>query len=242
MSARPESAPFEALRERLLRAGIAPRHVRRYLRELTDHLADLTERQRAAGYDEENAAIRARALLGDDAELAVAMEEQPGFRSITVRFPWAVFLLAPPFIVTLGFLLWATAMVLIGFAGGVIPAHHKIPLPVPAWYAGTASALMFCANFLIPCLLGFLLVWIAERRRMRMVWPLLAMALILAFGVHGDFHANTENISIGLGTILPLHGPFGPGGISDWPTFLGQAALLGLPAMWLLWTQRKVAA
>ena len=33
---------FEALRETLLQGGIAPRHVRRYLRELDDHLADLT--------------------------------------------------------------------------------------------------------------------------------------------------------------------------------------------------------
>ena len=31
---------FETLRERLLRAGIAPRHVRRFLRELHDHYED----------------------------------------------------------------------------------------------------------------------------------------------------------------------------------------------------------
>ena len=37
--------PFEALSETLLRAGIAPRHVRRCLRELGDHLADLSEAQ-----------------------------------------------------------------------------------------------------------------------------------------------------------------------------------------------------
>ena len=32
------SAPFEALEDRLLRGGIAPRHVKRYLRELHEHL------------------------------------------------------------------------------------------------------------------------------------------------------------------------------------------------------------
>jgi len=53
---------FEALRETLLIAGIAPRHVRRYLRERDDHLADLTEAQRAAGHGNEDAAVRARAL------------------------------------------------------------------------------------------------------------------------------------------------------------------------------------
>ena len=53
--------PFEALRERPLAAGIAPRHVRRYLAELNDHLDDLIQVQRDAGYDTEDAEIRAPA-------------------------------------------------------------------------------------------------------------------------------------------------------------------------------------
>jgi hypothetical protein len=56
--------PFNELRERLLRAGVAPRHVRRYLKELADHLADLTaeeERAGRSGADAESAALaRAR--------------------------------------------------------------------------------------------------------------------------------------------------------------------------------------
>ena len=39
--------PFETVAETLLRGGIAPRHVRRYVDELSDHLEDLNERQRA---------------------------------------------------------------------------------------------------------------------------------------------------------------------------------------------------
>ena len=34
---------FETLGERLLRSGIAPRHVRRYLRELRDHYDDAVQ-------------------------------------------------------------------------------------------------------------------------------------------------------------------------------------------------------
>ena len=37
------------LRERLLRAGVAPRHVRRYLSELADHVADLRGEEERAG-------------------------------------------------------------------------------------------------------------------------------------------------------------------------------------------------
>lgn len=239
------SAPFEALRERLLRAGIAPRHVRRYLRELTDHLADLTAEQREAGYDDENAAIRARALLGDDAELAAAMEEQPGFRALAARYPWLVFGIAPPLALVLSFVLCVMAMVLVGVAGGAIIPHRDIPLPVPAWYDWTVRGMMFGANFLIVLLLGALLVWTAQRQRLKPFWPLLGMALILALGMHGCFQADTKNISIGLGTMLPFYpakGPFGPAGTIHWPTLLGQGALLCLPLAWLLRAQRKARA
>ena len=87
---------FDDLRETLLVGGIAPRHVRRYLRELSEHLDDLTAQQRVAGYDGEDAAIRARARLGGDEELAAAMLAQKQFRSWAARAPWAVFLFLPP--------------------------------------------------------------------------------------------------------------------------------------------------
>src|SRR6185312_17099619 len=87
---------FEDLRETLLKGGIAPRHVRRYLAELSEHLDDLTEKQRAQGYDREDAQLRARALLGEDRELAAAMLEQKSLRSLPARAPWLIFGLLPP--------------------------------------------------------------------------------------------------------------------------------------------------
>ena len=234
--------PFDGLEDMLLRGGIAPRHVKRYLRELGEHLADLTAAQAAAGFDANDAAARARAALGPDAELADAMLKQRDFRSFSARFPWAVFALAPPLAVILGFLLLAIAMVLVGVAGGVIVAHKHTPLPVPAWYGGVVSSVMFVANFLIVPALGGLLVWMAQRQRMKPLWPLLGMALILLIGMHGSFEADTKRISIGVGTMLPFYpvkGPFGPQGTIHWPTLLGQGALLCLPLTWLLRAWRK---
>lgn len=43
--------PFDAVAETLLKGGIAPRHVRRYVSELSEHLEDLTAEQRAALFD-----------------------------------------------------------------------------------------------------------------------------------------------------------------------------------------------
>ena len=240
-------APFEALEDRLLRGGIAPRHVKRYLRELSEHLADLTQAQSDLGYDAADAAARARAALGPDAELADAMLKQRDFRAISARFPWLVFGVMPPFALILGFLLILIATVLIGVAAGAIVPDHRYPhtVPIPLWYHWTASGLLFAANFLFTTALAFLLVWMAQRQRLKTVWPLLGMAVILLMGLHGDFSADTRRVSIGLGTMLPFYpvkSPFGPLPRIDLPTLAGQAALLCLPLAWLLRARRKIAA
>jgi hypothetical protein len=87
---------FEGLREILLKGGVAPRYVRRYLAELSEHLDDLIEKQQAQGYEGEDATLRARALLGEDRELAAAMLERKSLRSVTARAPWLIFGLLPP--------------------------------------------------------------------------------------------------------------------------------------------------
>lgn len=238
---------FETLRETLLRGGIAPGRVRRYLRELEDHLAELTKAQHAAGYDGEDADIRARALLGSDQDLSAAMLADPRMKSWTARAPWAVFLLMPPLGAVLGFVLLLISIVLVGAAGGAIVPRHHIHLPVPAWFDWTVQGILFAANFILVPLFGVLLAWMAQRQRIKPLWPLLGMVLILMLNLHGGFHADTKRIQIHLGTMMPFYpakGPFGPAGTVDWPTLLGQAALLCLPLAWLLraWRQKQQAA
>src|SRR5271170_3281313 len=86
---------FNELCERLLRAGVAPRHVRRYLDELGDHLADLKAEERKAGRSRAEAESAAMARLGGVDELAQAMIGQREFQSWSVRAPWAAFGVAP---------------------------------------------------------------------------------------------------------------------------------------------------
>src|SRR5438105_15054162 len=87
--------PFHELRERLLRAGVTPRHVRRYLTELADHLADLRAEEERAGRSRADAESAALVRLGGMDDLAKAMIEQRQFQSWCVRTPWAMFGLAP---------------------------------------------------------------------------------------------------------------------------------------------------
>src|SRR6202162_2856319 len=86
---------FHELRERLLRAGVAPRHVRRYLFELADHLAALRAEEKRAGRSRADAESAALVRLGGIDDLAKAMTEQRHFQSWCVRAPWAMFGLAP---------------------------------------------------------------------------------------------------------------------------------------------------
>lgn len=64
---------FESLRERLLRAGVAPRHVRRFLRELHDHYEDALRVELTKFSDPSAARNAAWARLGTEESLAQGM-------------------------------------------------------------------------------------------------------------------------------------------------------------------------
>ena len=83
------------LAERLLRAGVAPARVHRYVGELRDHFEDLCAELSAAGLSE--AALRAEAWrrLGSCRALALPLLVDRRARSLASRAPWLTFLLLP---------------------------------------------------------------------------------------------------------------------------------------------------
>jgi hypothetical protein len=179
---------FEALREILLKGGVAPRHVRRYLAELSEHLDDLTEKQRAQGYDGEDAALRARALLGEDRELAAAMLEQKPLRSITARVPWLVFGLLPP---VAGI---AASFALIAPLALVAHIFHMVThgsIHAPRWFQGLVFTVTGVGNLSLAPLLAAGFVFLAARQRIFWLWPLLAVLLLVLLDLqfHADFAA-----------------------------------------------------
>lgn len=224
--------PFEALAESLLKAGIAPRHVRRYVRELDEHLDDLTAEQRASGYEGEDAALRARARLGDDSELAQAMLEQPGMKSWATRMPWLVFLLLPPVLTAvIGLALYA-AVYFIGYGAARINA--LLPLP-ESGLEGFSTAAMTAVQVLAAPAMAALLVLLAQRQRLKPVWPLLGIALLLSltplFTAHVDPH---HNLQLGYGMVIPVRLSVA---MRFWPVMLSHVLAL-LPAAWLIGRRR----
>src|ERR1700687_5421988 len=159
---------FNELRERLLRAGVAPRHVRRYLRELADHSADLRAEEEGAGRSRAAAESAALARLGGMDDLFKAMIEQRQFQSWCVRAPWAMFGLAPIFLLAGAwfvalFILWSGWKIFLpGTDTPFVPLHGLAIL-----YFGVGRLVYYGA----PVLIGWGIGVIAARQRFKAVWP-----------------------------------------------------------------------
>ena len=178
--------PFKELRERLLRGGVAPRHVRRYLRELTDHFADLVATEERAGHTRAEAETLSLARLGTVDTLAEAMLQQPRLRSWTARLPWAIFTLAPLILLAAAyfiacFVLWSGSQIFL--------PENTTPFVRPdgffsVLYFGVGRTLYFGA----PILTGWIIALVAVRQRLAWLWPTIAFALVVLVGATAGLH------------------------------------------------------
>ena len=152
------------LQERLLHAGVAPRHVRRYLTELREHLADLTAEEERAGRNPAEAAALALTRLGPMDELARTMIEQPELRSVTARAPWAVLGAGPLLGLVVG---WGIALLILWSGWAWFLQGSRTPfVPLHGFaiaYFGVGRMLYYSA----PLLSGWGMALLARRQRVR---------------------------------------------------------------------------
>jgi outer membrane murein-binding lipoprotein Lpp len=175
--------PFESVRERLLRAGVAPRHVNRYVTELDEHLADLATQERAAGHDAAQADARAKDLLGSDAQLAEAMIERGAPLSLAARAPWAVFALGP--VATVLVVTLATAVLMMFLLG---PVRGLAPSEMAGGYRSLIATVSFVSSYLIGPLLVAGCIAIALRQRLQSRWVWIGLGLIALVSAPLGFH------------------------------------------------------
>lgn len=166
------------LRERLLRAGVAPRHVRRYLTELADHLADLAAQEERTGRSRADAESAALVRLGRTDDLAKAMIDQRQCQSWCARAPWAIFGLAPLLLLTGT---WFVALSILWSGWRIFLPESDTPFVriygLAIFYFGVGRLLYYGA----PILIGWGIGFIAARQRLKPVWPtagLLPLALL----------------------------------------------------------------
>jgi hypothetical protein len=231
---------FYELRERLLRAGVAPRHVRRYLSELSDHLSDLTAEEERAGRSKNDAEAAALARLGGVDDLAKAMIERRQLRSWSARAPWAVFtlgsliLLAGAYFVACIYL-WSLWQV---FLSGVdTPFGHKNPGPIYAFQNICFQAGKFY-YIGAPILVGWGMGFIAARQRVKAVWLAIGLALIAWMGSTAQIQASRTAVSGGLAHIRMEFFAVGPSFQQSLIGFLLIFSLAGLP--YLIWRIQQI--
>jgi hypothetical protein len=177
---------FSDLRERLLRAGVAPWHVRRYLAELADHLADLKLEEERAGRGRAGAEIAALTRLGGVDALAKAMIEQRQLQSWCSRAPWAVFSLGPLIILAVayliaGLILWSGWKIFL--PGSETPFVPTQGLSVPYFAVGRLD------YFFAPILIGWGIGLFAARQRSKAIWPVVGLILNALIAGAVQFHA-----------------------------------------------------
>jgi hypothetical protein len=201
---KPSHELLNELRERLLRAGIAPRHVRRYLHELADHLADLTAEEEGGGRSHADAESAARVRLGSMDDLAKAMTERKEFQSWCVRAPWAMFGFAPILFLAGSYLialliLWSGWKIFL--PGSDTPFVRidgsAITDVLAIFYFQVGRFLYFTA----PILVGWGIGLVAARQRLKAVWPAVGLVLIALIGGTAQVHASRTAVPGGLGHI-----------------------------------------
>ena len=152
---------FADLREDLLRAGVSPRRVRRYLRELSDHRADLIEHLQAQGHTRQQAEQVSLDRLGSHDTLLLPMLADSRFRSMAARWPALVYLGLP-----------LASQIMLAFLSAVaLIAAASTPLRPALADLGSGVAILWLAGSVI---LSWAAIFAAHRRRASMRWPIFA--------------------------------------------------------------------
>lgn len=196
---------FEDLFDKLLRAGVAQRHVNRYLHELSEHLDDLIQVEERAGRSRELAEKLAMARLGEPATLARAMMSKKRLRSWTHRAPWLVFLLGPILAVICAQIV-TMLLLLFSMERRDLALNHGYSL-VPNWFGMFVALIAGFNEFVLPQLLGWGMTTVAVKQRMRTAWPILGIltAAILcgsqSYQVNW-LHAPNESLGVSLNIVF----------------------------------------
>jgi hypothetical protein len=200
--------PFSELRERLLRAGVAPRHVRRYLAELADHFADLIAEEEHAGRNRTEAESAALTRLGSMDDLVKAMIEQRQFQSWCVRAPWAMFSLAPVLLLAGA---WFVALFILWSGWQIFLPGTATPFGAGQYHLFDTANICFQIGRSIylgaPILVGWGIGLMAARQRLREIWPLAGLAVVALLGGTGQVHVSRPGglYHVGMGfTLAPM--------------------------------------
>jgi hypothetical protein len=169
---------FQLLRERLLRGGVAPKHVRRTIAELRDHHTDLFAEAFAGGCSVENAEREASIRLGDEDSLAAEVLARQELRSWAHRWPWIAYWLTPAVLFVPAFVV--VAFLLVGLSGAIHVLRGSWGSPPSV--RSLAGAIRLFYNFGLPLLLAGACCLVAAQRRAALRWPIIGVLIASIIG------------------------------------------------------------
>lgn len=170
---------FEGLSQRLLRAGIARRQVKRLVAEIEAHFADLVAELRSAGLSQAESESQAAVRLGTEDVLIANVLAHPELRSWARQRPWLAFVLLPLLALAVQFVLSMLAAVgVIAFSTQVLGITALYPGPVP-WIV---RGLQAYGVWIAPMVAAGAACFLAVRSGAPLIWPIVGCALIAILG------------------------------------------------------------
>jgi hypothetical protein len=231
---------FETLSTTLLRAGIAPRHVHRYVAELRDHFDDLVREEVSKGHSRDSAEAAARARLGDEHGLAEVALSRPELRSLTSRYPWAVFGLGP--VALLSAALATTLLIEIAIFSliGHTPMRgdHR---PPPEWAMSIVAAWNALPTLIAPLAIAGLLWWIGVRQHIATRWIVIGVVLTCVLGAFQQVTFTDDGVHGELSLAMGLFPPF-PRDVLAAGIWRAVANLVLCASLWWLVSRRQNAS
>ena len=188
---------FNRMKFNLISGGLAPRHARRAITEIHQHLDELREQGIHEGLSAEQALAQARHALGSEADLTSQFLSRPELKSWPSRYPKLLFILTP----LLSYLLLSlTMLVTYIYLAGFIDRPADLVIPGYTYQIGNVI-LAFCCYLFAP-LLALASFITARRYLLPMAWPLVGAVLLTILGAGFIFQitpADANNLgSIGV--------------------------------------------
>ncbi len=181
---------FSELRRHLLRGGVAPKHVKRTIKELRHHFLDLEGKALDEGLPPEDAAAQAAEQLGDQELILEGVLARPELRSWAHRWAWAIYGLGPIILFILAIVMIFTLMI------ALVTAAEAIGLGSPSfaydlagrwWVRSLAEGWRLFMMYALPTVVAAGVCLFAARREARSLWPIIGVLLVAFLGFWLEF-------------------------------------------------------
>lgn len=228
-------ANFKTIEKRLLRGGVSPKHVKRTIRELNHHYADLVAKVKSDGASAAEASNLAGKRLGSDDQIVRKVLNRPELISWAHRWPWMIYGIGPVVGYFLLVVLIAGAIgVWLGIADERLSREAFFDMLTAGWVRFLFEHFTLLILHPLSTITAALICFIAAKREMPILWPVVGVVLVCVFGSGLDAHFEIPGTPDGPGS-------FGAGWGPSW-TMLGQGMLSsGLILSGYLWWRARHA-